>query len=365
MALLENYHLAKCCYLVFGSYLQLIGMKGELGPAYAALSLGLEFVTKNPQELVALKERVEGEGKLWEPVGVLEGYNKFQLLELVDDKGGHVVCVKIWKGEGSSVAAWRKSGFLGGLQLDPSESVRVVQIDGPTGEHAFVDVLIKHSPRKLAKLAALGAFPIVSLRSGLADDGSSFHSFSEPNPPQALLDIVVVKSTEVFLSSKSRSRCLYPPPTRAQHTSTIETITNLDKLGCGDLVHQKKDQNSKTHFLTRAGEYQAEECSNRAVAFVTAVLDGTVGDGGTYNVCQFVAAKPLTPMQEATALVISKPGGAAKAVAYLTPRVGAKHVADLQAFGRELAQRKNEILALAAKAAAPSGSTDRKRRRSA
>ena len=37
------------------------------------------------------------------------------------------------------------------------------------------------------------------------------------------------------------------------------------------------------------------------------------------------------------------------AIAYLTPRVGAKHVADLKAFGRELAQRKNEILALAAK----------------
>ena len=69
-------------------------------------------------------------------------------------------------------------------------------------------------------------------------------------------------------------------------------------------------------------------------------------------------------MQEATALVISKPGGAAKAVAYLTPRVGVDHVKKLKAFGRELAQRKNEILALAAKAAAPSGSGSKRRRRS-
>ena len=69
-------------------------------------------------------------------------------------------------------------------------------------------------------------------------------------------------------------------------------------------------------------------------------------------------------MQKMTALVISKPCGAADAVAYLTPRVGAKHVADLKAFGKELARRKNEILELAVKAAPPSGSDSKRRRRS-
>jgi len=118
------------------------------------------------------------------------------------------------------------------------------------------------------------------------------------------------------------------------------------------------------HRETLAGKTQAEECSRRAFAFVKAVLEGTVDNGETFSPCQFVTPTPLTEMQKMTALVISKPDGAAKAVAYLTPRVGAKHVADLKAFGKELAQRKNEILALAAKAAAPSGSDSKRRRRS-
>ena len=34
MALLESYYIAKCCYYVFGSYLQGPLVKGELGAAY-------------------------------------------------------------------------------------------------------------------------------------------------------------------------------------------------------------------------------------------------------------------------------------------------------------------------------------------
>ena len=141
-------------------------------------------------------------------------------------------------------------------------------------------------------------------------------------------------------------------------------LTRHVEIGSKPLVHQEKDENSPVHRETLAGKTQAEECSRRAFAFVKAVLEGTVDNGETFSPCQFVTPTPLTEMQEATALVISKPGGAAKAVAYLTPRVGAKHVADLKAFGKELAQRKNEILALAAKAAAPSGSDSKRRRRS-
>ena len=363
MALLESYYIAKCCYYVFGSYLQGPLVKGELGALYAVIALGTQFVVMNPQELAAFKERIDGEDKLWLPVGKdLDHCNKFQVLEFVTDAGDTVVCVKKDKGEKSSVAEWRASTFLGGLQLDPDRTVPVVSIDSPHGEHAFVDFLIKHCSRKLALVEPL---PIVCARSGLNDDALSIHSLSASDPSRSLLDIIKPVRPEVFVCSRTRSRARYPPPTLKQHTSTIETITNLIKIGAKDLVHQGKDKNSEKHSEPRAGAAQAEECSRRAFAFVTAVLEGTVGDGGTYSPCQFVTPTPLTEMQEATALVISKPGGAAKAVAYLTPRVGAKHVADLKAFGKELAQRKNEILALAAKAAAPSGSRPSKKQRGA
>ncbi len=68
MALLESYYIAKCCYYVFGSYLQGPLVKGELGGVYAVIALGTQFMTMNQQELAAFKERVEGEGKLWEPI---------------------------------------------------------------------------------------------------------------------------------------------------------------------------------------------------------------------------------------------------------------------------------------------------------
>ena len=142
-------------------------------------------------------------------------------------------------------------------------------------------------------------------------------------------------------------------------------LRKLIEIGSKPLVHQEKDKNSEKHSRSDAGLSQAEECSSRAFAFVKAVLEGTVDNGETFSPCQFVTPTPLTEMQKMTALVISKPDGAAKAVAYLTPRVGAKHVADLKAFGKELAQRKNEILALAAKAAAPSGSRPSKKQRGA
>ena len=142
-------------------------------------------------------------------------------------------------------------------------------------------------------------------------------------------------------------------------------LTGHVEIGSEALVHQKKDRNSQTNSETGARAHTADECSSRAFAFVKAVLEGTVDNGETFSPCQFITPTPITEMQKMTALVISKPGGAAKAVAYLTPRVGAKHVADLKAFGKELAQRKNEILALAAKAAAPSGSRPSKKQRGA
>ena len=337
-------------------------MKGELGAVYAVIALGSQFMTMNPTEVAAFKQRVEGEGKLWEPVGASEGYNKFQVLEFESDGGDTVVCVKTTKGERSSVDVWRASTFLGGQQLDPDGTVPVVSIDGSEGDHAFAKVLIKYCSRKLAAVEAL---PIFCVRSGLNDDAHSIHSLSASDPSRALLDIIKPVRTEVFLSTMTRSVARYAPPTLKQHTFTIETITNLVKIGSEALVHQKKDGNSPTNSETRALAHTADECSSRAFAFVTAVLEGTVGDGGTYSPCQFVTRTPLTEMQKMTALVISKPCGAADAVAYLTPRVGAKHVADLKAFGKELARRKNEILELAAKAAVPSGSKGPKRRRSA
>ena len=159
MALLESYYIAKCCYLVFGSYLQSPLMMGELGAVYAVIALGTQFMTMNPQELAAFKAEVEGAHKIWLPAGKdLEHCNKFEVLEFVTDEGDTAVCVKKTRGEGSSVTAWRKSSFLGGSQLDPSESVRVVQIDNSTGEHGFVEVVIKNCSRKLAAVEAL---PIV------------------------------------------------------------------------------------------------------------------------------------------------------------------------------------------------------------
>ena len=149
-------------------------------------------------------------------------------------------------------------------------------------------------------------------------------------------------------------------------------LRKLIEIGAEALVHQKKDENSRKHRETRALEAHAAATSDKAVLFARDVVSKTIKD--EYGVCQSGATKegtgnvlPLTDMQRATATLISDPDGVAgrNAIAYLTPRVGAKHVADLQAFGRELAQRKDEILALAAKAAAPSGSTGRKRRRSA
>ena len=362
MALLESYYIAKCCYYVFGSYLQGPLVKGELGGVYAVIALGTQFMTMNKQELAAFKQRVEGEGKLWEQEGKLENYSKFQAIEFVSDKGITVVCTKSWNGEGSSVVEWRNSSFLGGTQLDPDRTVPVVQIDGSGGEHGFAKVLIKHCSKKLA---AVEAHQIVCVRSGLNDLASSVHLLSVSEPSRALLDILKPVRAEVFLSASTRSHARYAPPTLEQHTSTGQMLRKLIEIGSEALVHQKKDGNAPTNSATGALAHTAEECSDRAFAFVKAVLEGTVDNGETFSPCQFVTPTPLTEMQEATALVISKPGGAAKAVAYLTPRVGAKHVADLKAFGRELAQRKNEILALAAKAAAPSGSTGRKRRRSA
>ena len=130
----------------------------------------------------------------------------------------------------------------------------------------------------------------------------------------------------------------YAPPTPAQHTSTIETITNLIKIGAKPLVHQEKDGNSRKHSETRAGASQAEECSNRAFAFVKAVLEGTVDNGETFP-RQFVTPTPPTEMQKMTALVISKPDGAAEPSAYLTPR-GAS-TPPTSAPSARAAQRKN------------------------
>ena len=108
--------------------------------------------------------------------------------------------------------------------------------------------------------------------------------------------------------------------------------------------------------------------NEKAVIFACDVVRGTIKD--EYGVCSAGATvegagntTPLTFMQKMKATLLSDPENK-EAIAYLTPRVGAKHVADLKAFGKELAQRKNEILALAAKAAAPSGSDSKRRRRS-
>jgi len=127
------------------------------------------------------------------------------------------------------------------------------------------------------------------------------------------------------------------------------------EIGSEALVHQKKDATYKFNQKTAVLAQTVDECSSRAFAFVKAVLEGTVDNGETFSPCQFTKPVPLTEIQEATALVISKPGGAADAVAYLTPRVGKAHVDVLKAFGLELANKKDEILELAAAASAPVG----------
>ena len=55
MALLESYYIAKCCYYVFGSYLQGPLVEGELGAVYAVIALGTQFMTMNPQEFASSK----------------------------------------------------------------------------------------------------------------------------------------------------------------------------------------------------------------------------------------------------------------------------------------------------------------------
>ena len=287
MALLEMYYIAKCCYLVFGSYLQGPLVKGELGAVFAAIALGTQFVTMNKQELAAFKQRVEGEGKLWERVGAFEGYNKYQVLECESDAGDTVVCVKATKGGRSSVDAWRASMFLGGQQLDPDGTVPVVSIDGPNGEHPFVEVLIKHCSRKLAAVEAL---LIVCMRSGLNDLASSFHYLSASDPSQELRDIVKLVRTEAFVSARTRSRARYEPPTPVQHASTVKMLRKLIEIGSEALVHQKKDGNSDFNQETEALAHTADECSSRAFAFVKAVLEGTVDNGETFSPCQFIPA---------------------------------------------------------------------------
>ena len=78
MALLKDYEVAKCCYEVFGSYTQNILMDGELGAAYVALALGVQFVTMNKQELADFKERVERERKLWLGVNLVAALGRKQ-----------------------------------------------------------------------------------------------------------------------------------------------------------------------------------------------------------------------------------------------------------------------------------------------
>ena len=362
MALIKHYLISKCCQLVFGSYLQLLGVEGALGPAYIVLALGVQFMTMNPTELAAFKERIEGENKLWLLVGKnLDYCSKFQVIEFVSDEGKRVVCVKKWSvGEGSTVAEWRKSPFLGGSQLDPGGTVPVVLIDNPNGrngDHAFVEVLIKNCSRKLA---AVGACRIVCVRCGLNDDSHAIHLVSASDPSRALLDIITPVRTEAFVSTMSRSRALYAPPTRAQHSSTVKMLRKLSEIGSEALVHQKKNKNSLTNSQTQSVSRHAAATDDKAVAFVIDVLKHTIGE--RYGVCQSGNDVPITPMQRATATLISDPDGVQgrDAMAYLTPRVGAAHVDVLKGFGRELAQNENEILALAP---AASGSRPSKRHR--
>ena len=370
MALIQDWRVARLNMYLFGSYLQLPGARGAIGGACAVVAMGTVKMQMNASDFERFKEDIKG--ARGEVIEVQSTYFQspgqrwtFEVLKVSDDSNTKVTFVKRHVDLSRCRAAWLDSKDpFGGMQLlAPEEPFCYVTIDSPGGvEHPFIEPLIA---RCSTKLGAVGSFLAVNLDSGLNNTGTSFSYVPQPSACPALLAIID-NPHEAFVTACGRSRVIFEPPTELQHASTLKLLAGLKREDTVALVHQKKNGNSKLNSETGALSQHAEATNEKAVVLACDVVSKTIKD--EYGICQSGATAegtgnvfPLTPMQRATATLISDPDGAPgrDAIAYLKPRVGAAHVDVLQKFGRELAADKDKILALAA----PSATARSKRRR--
>ena len=367
VAQIENFHVACCVMLVFGSYTQLPMARGTVGPAPAVVAFGTRREKWDLEELKAFEAGIKsqkGRVKRVLSFAIAESWparkNEYEVLVFLDDENNKVALVKICPKEAPTVDRYCESWApIGGKKLiDDGEKVPFVTIENVGKEHAFIEHVIECCS---AKLDALPAFPAVCVEGGLNNTSRAFHYLSKPvNCPA--LEAILRAPQEVFIAASGRNLVIYEPPTLAQHTSTLKLIADHERDGTLALVHhQKNEENSKVNSKTWPFSRQAEMTDDKAVCFARDVLSGTLEE--EYGVCQngvSVAGSgkkiPLTPMQKMKAMLLSDPKNK-EAIAYLKPRVGSVHVEKLQDFGRALKENEKEILALV-----PAASASKKRR---
>jgi hypothetical protein len=337
---------------------------GIIGPAPAVLAFGIVRETWDLAQLKAFEASVESQGGEVKRVQSFDTFERspgtvldVEVLEVRDDDDKKVVFVKKKRRESSTIHNYRDSkGPLGGLKLiGRKDLVSFVTIEYGGEEHPFIKPVIRCCSRKLA---ALSACPAICVDAGLNNTSRSLHYLSKPvNCPA--LEAILRAPQEVFVAASGRNLIIYPPTTEAQHEATLELIATHVQNDTVALVHHQKNENAPVNSRSDSFADCAKKTSDRAFEFVRDVLNKTLDVGNVYGPCQFASPTPLTEMQRMKALLISEPRGAAEAVAYLTPRVGKAHVDVLKAFGLELKEKENEILALAQ---AASSSASKKRR---
>lgn len=341
--------------------------RGFVGPAPAVVAVGTVRRKWDLEQLKAFEAGIKsqkGDVKRVQSFVSAEAWparkNEYEVLVFLDDKDKKVAFVKRCKALSPTVVNYCESDApVGGLKLvGRGESVPFVTIDYTGGEHPFIELLIECCP---TKLDALPAFPAICVDCGLNKTGVSVQYVPKPTDCPSLFAIVP-DPQEVFVVATGRGIVTYYPPTLEQHTSTLKLIDTHVEAGTTDLLQHKKNENAGQNLRDDSFADCAKKTSDRALEFVRDVLNGTLDEDNVYGPCQFASPTPLTEMQRMKALLISEPGGAAEAVAYLTPRVGKAHVDVLKAFGLELAKKKDEILELAAAASAPVGGTMKRRR---
>ena len=347
--------------------------RGFIGAAYTVVLSGIRRERLNLEGLKAFEAGVKSRKGDVVRVGSFETFEncssrtvELEVLEVLDDDDDPVVFVKLYYGESDTVVRYREScAPIGGKKLIvPGESVLFVTLENNGQDHPFIEHVIECCS---AKLDALPASEVICADAGLNNTGRAIHYFSRPVHCPALLAIVP-HPRGAFAVTCGRNVVIYNPPTLAQHTSTLELIDRHARRGSKDVLHHQRNLNSKNNTGAQADfsfHQQAEMTNDKAVIFTCDLVRGTIQD--EYGICSAGATVegkgnvlPLTFMQKMKATLLSDPKNK-EAIAYLKPRVGAVHVEKLQACGRELKKKENEILAL--EPAASGSSATKKRRR--